>query len=92
MLRPSLMWAAALVAASLALALGQASAGGYYGGGWYQGWSAASHWDYYGGRFVPSAMPGHLHEYQAFNANCAFLRRLVRTPVGPNWQLVPVCV
>ena len=75
MLRPSLMWAAALVAASLALALGQASAGGYYGG-----------------RFVPSAMPGHLHEYQAFNANCAFLRRLVRTPVGPNWQLVPVCV
>jgi hypothetical protein len=93
MLRPSLMWTAAIVvAAVVALAPAGAWAGGYYGGGWYQGWSAATHWDYYGGRFVPSAMPGYLHEYQAFNPNCAFLRRLVHTPVGPSWQLVPVCV
>jgi hypothetical protein len=89
MLRPSLKWLAALVAAAVvALAPAKVWAGGYYGGGW----SAAYRWDYYGGRFMPSAMPGYLHEYPAFNANCAFLRRLVLTPVGPSWQLVPVCV
>jgi hypothetical protein len=92
MLRSSLTWLAALVvAAVVALAPAAVWAGGYYGS-WYQGWSAPSHWDYYGGRFVPSAMPGYLHEYPAFNANCAFLRRLVLTPVGPSWQLVPICV
>jgi hypothetical protein len=93
MLRSSLMWLAALVvAAGVALAPNAVLAGGYYGSGWHQGWSAQPDWDYYGGRFVPSAMPGYLHEYRAFNANCAFLRRLVLTPVGPSWQLVPICV
>jgi hypothetical protein len=32
-----------------------------------------------------------LHEYAAYNPNCAFLRRVVPTPLGPQWQLVPVC-
>jgi hypothetical protein len=92
MLRSSPIWLAALVvAAVVALAPAEVWAGEHYDG-WYQGWSAPSQWDYYGGRFVPSAMPGYLHEYRAFNANCAFLRRLVLTPVGPSWQLVPICV
>jgi hypothetical protein len=90
MLRSSLLWLAALVAAAF-VACAPARAGGYYGGGWYGGWSAVSHWDYYGGRFVPAAMAGHLHEYATSNPNCALLRRLVPTPVGPSWQLVPVC-
>jgi len=81
MLRSSVL---ALAALWLAAALAPAQAGGYYGGGWY------GRWDFYGGRFV---VPTHtvLHEYAAFNPNCAFLRRLVPTPLGPQWQLVPVC-
>ena len=47
-------------------------------------------WDFYGGRFLV-ATPTRLHEYAAYNPNCAFLRRLVPTPLGPQWQLVPVC-
>ena len=90
MLRSSLLWLAALVAVAF-VACAPAKAGGYYGGGWYGGWSAVSHWDYYGGRFVSSAPAGHLHEYIAFNPNCAYLRRVVLTPVGPSRQLVPVC-
>ncbi len=90
MLRSSLLWPAVLVAAGV-VACAPAGAGGYYGAGWYGGWPTVSHWDYYGGRFVPFAMAGHLHEYAAFNPNCAFLRRVVLTPVGPSRQLVPVC-
>jgi hypothetical protein len=86
MLRSSLLWLAALFAAAF-VACAPAGAGGYFGGGWY----GVSHWEYYGGRFVPSAMPGHLHEYAAFNPSCVYLRRVVLTPVGPSRQLVPVC-
>jgi hypothetical protein len=57
---------------------------------WY-GWSRVSHWAYYGGMFVPSGPFGHLHEYAAFNPSCAFMRRVVPTPVGPQWQLARVC-
>ena len=46
---------------------------------------------YYGGMFVPSGPFGHLHEYKAFDPSCAFLRRVVFTPSGPQSQLVPVC-
>ena len=83
MLRSSVMALAALLLA-VALAPVPALAGGYFGGGWYGGWN------FYGGRFV---VPTHavLHEYAAYNPNCAFLRRLVPTPLGPQWQLVPVC-
>jgi hypothetical protein len=80
MLRSSVMALAALL---LAAALAPAQAGGYFGGGWYG-------WDFYGGRFLV-ATPARLHEYAAYNPNCAFLRRVVPTPLGPQWQLVPVC-
>jgi len=81
MLRSSVMALAALL---LAAALAPAQAGGYCGRRWYGGW------DFYGGRFV---IPAHtvLHEYAAYNPNCVFLRRVVPTPLGPQWQLVPVC-
>jgi hypothetical protein len=81
MLRSSVMALAALL---LAAALAPAQAGGYFGGGWY------GSWDFYGGRFLVAA-PARLHEYVAYNPSCAFLRRLVPTPLGPQWQLVPVC-
>jgi hypothetical protein len=81
MLRSSVMALAALL---LAAALAPAQAGGYFGGGWY------GNWDFYGGRFLV-ATPTRLHEYAAYNPNCAFLRRVVQTPLGPQWQLVPVC-
>jgi hypothetical protein len=81
MLRSSVMALAALL---LAAALAPAQAGGYFGGSWYE------NWDFYGGRFLV-ATPARLHEYAAYNPNCAFLRRLVPTPLGPQWQLVPVC-
>ena len=81
MLRSSVMALAALL---LAAALAPAQAGGYFGGGWY------GNWDFYGARFMV-ATPPRLHEYAAYNPNCAFLRRLVPTPLGPQWQLVPVC-
>ena len=80
MLRSSVMALAALL---LAVAPAPALAGGYFGG-WY------GNWNFYGGRFVV-ATPTVLHEYAAYNPNCAFLRRLVPTPLGPQWQLVPVC-
>jgi hypothetical protein len=83
MLRSSVMALAALLLA-VVLAPTPALAGGYFGGGWY------GKWDFYGGRFVV-ATPTVLHEYAAYNPNCAFLRRLVPTPLGPQWQLVPVC-
>jgi hypothetical protein len=83
MLRSSVMALAALLLAA-ALAPAPAQAGGYFGGGWYGGW------DFYGGRFLVAA-PARLHEYAAYNPSCAFLRRLVPTPLGPQWQLVPVC-
>jgi hypothetical protein len=83
MLRSSVMALTALLLA-VALAPEQALAGGYFGGGWY------GRWDFYGGRFLV-AMPTRLHEYAAYNPNCAFLRRVVPTPLGPQWQLVPVC-
>ena len=81
MLRSSVMALAALLLAAV-LAPAPAAAGGYFGG--YGGWN------FYGGRFV---IPTHtvLHEYAAYNPSCAFLRRLVPTPLGPQWQLVPVC-
>jgi hypothetical protein len=81
MLRSSVMALAALLLAA-ALAPAQAVAGGYFSG--YGGW------DFYGGRFV---IPTHtvLHEYAAYNPSCTFLRRVVPTPLGPQWQLVPVC-
>jgi hypothetical protein len=81
MLRSSVMALAALL---LAAALAPAQAGGYFGGGGYR------NWDFYGGRFLVAA-PTRLHEYAAYNPNCAFLRRVVPTPLGPQWQLVPVC-
>jgi hypothetical protein len=81
MLRSSVMALAALL---LVAALAPAQAGGYFGGGWY------GNWTFYGGRFLV-ATPTRLHEYAAYNPNCAFLRRLVPTPLGPQWQLVPVC-
>jgi hypothetical protein len=81
MLRSSLMALAALL---LAAAFALAQAGGYFGGSWY------ANWDFYGGRFLV-ATPARLHEYAAYNPNCAYLRRLVPTPLGPQWQLVPVC-
>ncbi|MGA8497855.1 MAG: sulfur globule protein precursor [Xanthobacteraceae bacterium] len=81
MLRSSVMALAALL---LAAALAPAQAGGYFGGGWH------GNWDFYGGRFLV-ATPPRLHEYAAYNPNCAFLRRVVPTPLGPQWQLVPVC-
>jgi len=81
MLRSSVMALAALL---LAAALAPAQAGGYFGGGWY------GSWDFYGGRFLV-ATPTRLHEYAAYNPSCAFLRRVVLTPLGPQWQLVPVC-
>jgi len=83
MLRSSVMALAPLLLA-VVLTPAQAVAGGYFGGGWY------GSWDFYGGRFV---IPTHavLHEYAAYNPSCAFLRRLVPTPLGPRWQLVPVC-
>jgi len=82
MLRSSVVMA--LAALVLAAALAPAQAGGYFGGSWY------GNWGFYGGRFV---VPIHtvLHEYAAYNPNCAFLRRLAPTPLGPQWQLVPVC-
>lgn len=83
MLRSSVMALAALLLA-VALAPAQALAGGYFGGGWY------GSWNFYGGRFVV-ATPTVLHEYAAYNPNCVFLRRVVPTPLGPQWQLVPVC-
>ena len=81
MLRSSVMALAALL---LAAALAPAQAGGYFGSSWYGGW------DFYGGRVV---IPQHtvLHEYAAYNPSCVFLRRVVPTPLGPQWQLVPVC-
>jgi len=86
MLRSSVMaLAALLLAAAITLAPAKVFAGSYFGGGWYDG----MRWDYYGGRFLVSNT--HLHEYTAFNPNCAWLRRLVPTPLGPQWQLVPVC-
>jgi len=83
MVRSSAMALAALLLA-VVLMPAQAVAGGYFGGGWYGGWN------FYGGRFV---IPTHtaLHEYAAYNPSCAFLRRLVPTPLGSQWQLVPVC-
>ena len=81
MLRSSVMALAALL---LAAAPAPAQAGGYFGGGWY------GSWDFYGGRFLVAA-PARLHDCAAFNPSCAFLRRLVPTPLGPQWQLVPVC-
>ena len=83
MLRSSVMALAALLLA-VVLAPAQAMAGAYFGGGWYGGWN------FYGGRFLV-ATPTRLHEYAAYNPNCAFLRRLVPTPLGPQWQLAPVC-
>jgi hypothetical protein len=83
MLRSSVMALAALLLA-VVLAPVQALADGYFGGGWYGGWN------FYGGRFRV-VTPTRLHEYAAYNPNCAFLRRLVPTPLGPQWQLVPVC-
>jgi hypothetical protein len=83
MLRSSVMAPAALLLA-VVLAPAQALAGGYFGSGWY------GNWDFYGGRFQV-ATPTRLHEYAAYNPNCAFLRRVVPTPLGLQWQLVPVC-
>jgi len=85
MLRSSVMALAGLwLAAAVVLAPAQALAGEYFGGVWYGGW------DFYGGRFLVATQT-RLHEYAAYNPNCAFLRRLVPTPLGPQWQLVPVC-
>ena len=81
MLRSSVMALAALL---LAVVLAPAQAGGYFGGSWY------GSWNFYGGRFLV-ATPARLHEYAAYNPNCVFLRRVVPTPLGPQWQLVPVC-
>jgi hypothetical protein len=83
MLRSSVMALAALLLAA-APAPAPALADGYFGGVWYGGW------DFYGGRFLATT-PTHLHEYAAYNPNCAFLRRVVPTPLGPQWRLVPVC-
>ena len=83
MLRSSVMALAALLLA-VVLAPAQALASEYFGGSWYGGWN------FYGGRFLV-ATPAHLLEYAAYNPNCVFLRRVVPTPLGPQWQLVPVC-
>jgi hypothetical protein len=89
MLRKSSLWLAALsVAASVTFVPAKSLAGGYFGRGH---WSRVSHWAYYGGLFVPSGPFGYLHEYAAFDPNCAFLRRVVSTPLGLQRQLVPVC-
>ena len=72
----------AWLTAGIAFAPTPASAGG-------SGWAPA--WEFYGGRFVVSAPPGG-HEYQSFNSSCVWLRRVVPTPLGPRWQLFPVCV
>ena len=92
MLRKSPLWLAALsVAASVTFAPVESSAGGYFGPRYgpvpvlYAG-------AYYGGMFVPAGPFGHLHEYQAWDPGCAFLRRVVFTPLGPQSQLVPVCL
>jgi hypothetical protein len=76
MLRSSVMALAALLPA-VVLAPAQALAGEYFGSGWY------GSWDFYGGRFLV-ATPTHIHEYAAYNLNCAFLRRLLATPLGPQ--------
>jgi len=89
MLRKSSLWALS-VAASVAVVPVECSAGGYFSPRYgmvpvlYAG-------AYYGGMFVPSGPFGHLHEYKAFDPSCAFLRRVVSTPSGPQSQLVPVC-
>jgi hypothetical protein len=88
--KSSLLLAALSVAASVTFAPTKSLAGGHFGP-WY-GWSRVSHWAYYGGMFVPSGPFGYLHEYMSYNPSCAFLRRVVSTPVGPQWQLFPVCV
>jgi hypothetical protein len=91
MLRKSSLWLAALsVVASVTFAPANSLAGGHFGP--RHGWSRVSHWAYYDGMFVPSGPFGYLHEYMAFNPSCAWLRRLVPTPLGPQWQLVPFCV
>jgi len=91
MLRKSPLWLAALsVAASVTFVPAKALAGGYFGS--WHGWSAASRWAYYDGRFVPSGPFGHLHEYAAFNPSCVYVHRVIRTPVGPQRQLVPLCL
>jgi hypothetical protein len=84
MLRSSMMALAALLFAAALLLVPRPASAGYYGGGWY------GNWDYYGGRFTVVTHT-RLHEYAAYNPNCAFLRRLVPTLVGPQWQVVPVC-
>ena len=81
MLRSSVMALAALL---LAVVQAPAPAGEYFGSNWYGAWN------FYGGRFLVATQT-RLHEYAAYNPNCAFLRRLVPTPLGPQWQLVPVC-
>ena len=91
MLRMSRLWLAVLsFAACVALVPAKSSAGDY-SGLWYGGWSSVPHWAYYDGRFVPSGPFGYRREYAAFNPSCTFVRRVVPTPVGPQWQLVPVC-
>ena len=90
MLRRSSLWLAALsVAASVTFAPAKTSAGEYFSS--WHGWSAAPRWAYYDGRFVPSGPFGHLHEYAAFNPSCAYVHRVIWTPVGPQRQLVPLC-
>jgi hypothetical protein len=81
MLRTSMMALAALLFAAAMTVVPRNALAGWYG----------PHWDYYGGRFVVSA-PSYLHSYRAFNPSCVWLRRVVPTPLGPQWQLVPVCV
>jgi hypothetical protein len=84
MLRSSVMaLAALLLAAAIVLAPTMALAGGSFDG---------LRWDYYGGRFLVSNTHTYAHEYMSFNPSCAWLRRLVRAPLGPQWQLVPICV
>ena len=90
MLRRSSLWLAVLsVAASFIFAPVESVAGGYFGH--RHGFSGVSHWAYYGGVFVPSGPFGRLHEHAAWAPNCAFLRRMAATPLGPHRQLVPVC-
>jgi len=91
MLRKSPLWLAALLlAASVTVVPVESSAGGYLSPRYgmapvlYAG-------AYYGGMFVPPGPFGHLHQHAAWDPNCAFLRRVVFTPIGPQWQLVPVC-
>jgi hypothetical protein len=73
--------AALLFAAAMSCAPTKASAGG---------------WEYYGGRFLALAQTEdhasfYAHEYSAFNPGCAWLRRVVPTPLGLRWRLVPIC-